>query len=338
MPSQIQIFLSSSNNFDTPAQEVTGRVECNFANEATINAVLVIFNGRCSIRWIKSQRQRNTGEEFYFHQEINMTGTSNGGSLRLLLGMHTYNFAFPLPEQLSSSHESKTGWGSIRYTIKAVLDKSLAFKNEAVVAPNVISPLDLNYVPRIRVSGSLKKNLTSDPNTMREARNVRKKKEKTAVNIKKGMLAQINKGSIIRNSGVQIQKDAVQLVVSDKSVEEPQPARCTRARQQEKNTETTDSKSPNCTTIQRKRVKKGNITNNIKIFNDVKKQKPSRSDSSTEDELQSRTIKSKNRIEKVSEEMEENFINASTSTPIVKEPQKLVNETLIFNKPTILNT
>ncbi|KAF5291604.1 hypothetical protein FQA39_LY14326 [Lamprigera yunnana] len=78
-----------------------------------------------------------------------MTGTSNG-SLRLQPGMHSYNFAFRLPEQLPSSHESQTGWGCIRYTIKGVLDKSWAFNNEAVVALNVISPLDLNYVPRIR--------------------------------------------------------------------------------------------------------------------------------------------------------------------------------------------
>ncbi|KAF5291602.1 hypothetical protein FQA39_LY14324 [Lamprigera yunnana] len=162
MSSQIQIYLSNSNNFYTPGQEVTGRVECNFANEATINAVLVIFDGRCSTSWIMSQRHRNnmhsrtrmrhvsyTGEEIYFHQEINMMGMSNG-SLRLQPGMHSYNFAFRLPEQLPSSHESQTGCGSIRYTIKGVLDKSSAFNNEAVVALNVISPLDLNYVPRMR--------------------------------------------------------------------------------------------------------------------------------------------------------------------------------------------
>ncbi|KAF5295308.1 hypothetical protein FQA39_LY13173 [Lamprigera yunnana] len=108
------------------------------------------------------------------------------------------------------------------------------------------------------------------------AKNVRQKKQKRASNIEKEKVDQIKKASIIRDSGVQIQKDAFLLVVSDECVEEPQPARCTRAR-------------------------------------------------------------TKNRIEKASEETEENFIKTPTSTPIVKEPQKLVNETLILNKSIILN-
>ncbi|KAF5297676.1 hypothetical protein FQA39_LY12007 [Lamprigera yunnana] len=178
------------------------------------------------------------------------------------------------------------------------------------------------------------------------ARNVRKIKDKNTLNIKKEKLVEIKEASIVRDSDVQIQKDAFPLVVLDESGEEPQPARCTRAKtkamQKERNTETTDSESPrksqNRTVIQ---ICNKNDRYNLQNEN-VLKQKRSRHDSSIEDELQSRKqksrkIKSKNRIEKVSQEMEENFINVLTSTPIVKELQTLENETLILNKPTILN-
>ncbi|KAF5297678.1 hypothetical protein FQA39_LY12009 [Lamprigera yunnana] len=157
------------------------------------------------------------------------------------------------------------------------------------------------------------------------AKNVRKIKDKNTLNIKKEKLVEIKEASIVRDSDVQIQKDAFPLVVLDESGEEPQPARCTRAKtkamQKEKNTETTDSESPsksqNRTVIQKCMTHPSKM--NCNLAN------------------KSRKIKSKNRIEKVPQEMEENFINIPTSTPIVKELQKLVNETLILNKPTILN-
>ncbi|KAF5291605.1 hypothetical protein FQA39_LY14327 [Lamprigera yunnana] len=166
MSGYIQIHLTNFNTFYTPGQEVTGRVDCNFTSEATIRAILVIFDGRCGTSWTESEEYYDdffkenrtryincSGEELYFHQEINLTGISNI-PLQLYAGMHSYNFSYVLPNHLPSSYESPNGWGNVRYTIKALIDRSWASvskaDSKAVAVLQVVSPLDLNYIPRVR--------------------------------------------------------------------------------------------------------------------------------------------------------------------------------------------
>lgn len=72
-----------------------------------------------------------------------------GAEIELPQGTHTYPFTCALPPQLPSSFEGE--WGHVRYTIKITLDRPWKFDQDTKMAFTVISPVDLNQNPRIKV-------------------------------------------------------------------------------------------------------------------------------------------------------------------------------------------
>lgn len=90
-----------------------------------------------------------TGHEEYFEIKYHLLGSKNGPEIKLPAGVHTYPFTCALPPTLPSSYEGQ--WGHVRYTVKVTLDRPWKFDQDAKIAFTVITPLDLNQNPRIKV-------------------------------------------------------------------------------------------------------------------------------------------------------------------------------------------
>lgn len=73
----------------------------------------------------------------------------SGGELELPIGTHIYPFTCLLPPTLPSSFEGE--FGHVRYTVKVKLDRPWKFDHETKAAFTVLSPLDLNANPRLKV-------------------------------------------------------------------------------------------------------------------------------------------------------------------------------------------
>lgn len=123
------------------------------------SGVRVKFDGQAEVEWSESesyydsvekkQKSRTVyyrSEQTYFHNVYNLV---SGDNLTLPAGRHTYPFSFILPQQLPSSFEGKHG--HIRYTITATVDRPWKSDYEAKVMIPLTSPLDLNFLPGIRV-------------------------------------------------------------------------------------------------------------------------------------------------------------------------------------------
>ncbi|KAF5285217.1 hypothetical protein FQR65_LT13332 [Abscondita terminalis] len=139
-------------------QTVVGRVECNYSSIQNIKGITVKFSGKCVTAWSDSETYYNdytnesqsrqvlySGVEVYFKEKINLAG-----SISLLSGRQVYDISYKLPDVLPSSYKGPHNWGSVQYTVKAVVDRGWKLNNKAVAAFTVTSPLDLNYVPGIR--------------------------------------------------------------------------------------------------------------------------------------------------------------------------------------------
>lgn len=162
MPSELRIYFENPNNYYYPGQSVIGKVECTFTSEKKVQGVFVKFKGMCTTSWtetetyyddfFKEDRTRDvphSGEQTYFNREFNLT-SPGGDSVTLPPGKHMYPFSYELPHHLPTSYEDPNGWANIRYTVKARIGRSWKFDIESVAVFNVMSPLDLNTVPRIR--------------------------------------------------------------------------------------------------------------------------------------------------------------------------------------------
>ncbi|KAK5638900.1 hypothetical protein RI129_013195 [Pyrocoelia pectoralis] len=154
MPSEIRIYLDNPNNYYHPGHTITGKVE----------SILVKFKGKCSTSWteresyyddfFKEDRTRDvsySGEEEYFNREFNLTGNPQRrrGNNTLSPGKHVYPFSYQLPQNIPTSYEDPNGWANVRYTVQARIDRPWKFDIESVAVFNVMSPLDLNSIPRI---------------------------------------------------------------------------------------------------------------------------------------------------------------------------------------------
>lgn len=90
-----------------------------------------------------------TREEYFrFYQYV--LGSNHGTVIELSAGVHTYPFSYVLPPTLPSAFEGK--FGHIRYGIKVTLDRPWKLDHEVKTPFTVISPIDLNLYPQLRVS------------------------------------------------------------------------------------------------------------------------------------------------------------------------------------------
>lgn len=96
-----------------------------------------------------NETEHLTGHEEYFEIHYYLLGSKNGSEINLPAGEHSYPFTCALPPTLPSSFEGE--WGHVRYTIKVTLDRPWKFDQDAKMAFTVVSPVDLNVNPRLKV-------------------------------------------------------------------------------------------------------------------------------------------------------------------------------------------
>lgn len=72
-----------------------------------------------------------------------------GDRIEIPAGTHSYSFSCVLPSTLPSSFEGK--FGHIRYTVKITLDIPWESNQEYETAFTIISTVDLNLNPEIKV-------------------------------------------------------------------------------------------------------------------------------------------------------------------------------------------
>lgn len=123
--------------------------------------IIIRFLGEANTRWNVTKKvtdeqgkerdedEEHTGHEEYFENHYYLLGSKNGSEINLEAGELIYPFTCVLPQNLPSSFEGE--FGHVRYTIKVVLDRPWKFDQETKMAFTVISPLDLNRDPDMKV-------------------------------------------------------------------------------------------------------------------------------------------------------------------------------------------
>lgn len=127
-----------------------------------IAGIVIKFLGEAHTSWnITENRTDNegktheevtnlTGHEEYFQIQYYLLGGKNAEPVELPAGKHSYPFTCALPPTLPSSFEGE--FGHVRYTVKVTLDRPWKFDQDTKMAFTVISPVDLNLNPKVKVS------------------------------------------------------------------------------------------------------------------------------------------------------------------------------------------
>ncbi|KAL1139742.1 hypothetical protein AAG570_006720 [Ranatra chinensis] len=133
---------------------VSGRVLLSLDKPKTIRALNVKIEGVAKVSFRDEERVTKsdgdsktvmvdfTAEEEYFSTKFKLAGRGTGET-EIPIGEYSYPFSYTLPPLLPSSFEGE--YGSIRYSVKAVIDRPWKFDHETKTSFIVVAPLDLNY-------------------------------------------------------------------------------------------------------------------------------------------------------------------------------------------------
>ncbi|XP_072381137.1 arrestin domain-containing protein 4-like isoform X1 [Diabrotica undecimpunctata] len=124
----------------SPGSTMYGRVVCTFSSNTYIKEI------RCKLRGTETTSVRHgkstyVGSNRFLDLRLRLLGESS-----LQSGVYEYPFYFPLPAGIPSSFEGE--WGSITYTLKAVVDMPLAFNYKDKFTLTVTVPIDFNKIRR----------------------------------------------------------------------------------------------------------------------------------------------------------------------------------------------
>lgn len=129
-----------------------------------------MFKGEAQTGWAIEESRTNdqthetekeridlSGSEEYFKTQYYLIGGAGGGEHELPAGTKEFPFTCVLPPTLPSSFEGE--FGHVRYTVKVVLDRPWKFDQETKAAFTVLSPVDLNANPslKVKILGILRK-------------------------------------------------------------------------------------------------------------------------------------------------------------------------------------
>ena len=132
----------------------------------SLSGIKIRFAGESNTTWSETRKVTGadgkdteeteylTGHEEYFDINYYLLGGKNSNEIELPAGQHTYPFTCALPPTLPSSFEGE--FGHIRYTIKVTLDRPWKFDQDTIKAFTVISAVDLNVNPRLKVVSVLR--------------------------------------------------------------------------------------------------------------------------------------------------------------------------------------
>ncbi|RWS07736.1 arrestin domain-containing protein 3-like protein [Dinothrombium tinctorium] len=151
-----EIVFENNKNVYFPGDNVAGKCVLELrGGEFKLNQIKILMRGVAKVHWTEP---RSTGNRLgsyneHFSAEIEYfllkkvlhgdTECGENGELVLDAGCHEFPFSFQLPSSgLPTSFEGKHG--SIRYWIKAEVEKRWAFNDKTKKAFTVISKIDIN--------------------------------------------------------------------------------------------------------------------------------------------------------------------------------------------------
>ncbi|XP_062564553.1 arrestin domain-containing protein 3-like isoform X2 [Armigeres subalbatus] len=124
-------------------QIMSGSVELRLDKPKLVNDFRLVISGRADVRWVQQKgRDRKTyiGEEELLRAETKLIPQSN---TEIPAGIHTYNFASPIPLHVPTSFEGEHG--KIRYTVRAILDRPWKLDQACTAQFTVLKSLNLNH-------------------------------------------------------------------------------------------------------------------------------------------------------------------------------------------------
>lgn len=147
------IVLDGYRSVYHPGQAVRGKCVLELKGDMRLKAVRVFMRGLAKVHWTESRSTGNrlgaytehyNAEMEYFFQGQTLFGSETGDGRDVLTeGHHEFNFTFLLPSTgVTTSFEGK--YGSIRYWLKAEVEKPWSFNHKTKKAFTVISPIDIN--------------------------------------------------------------------------------------------------------------------------------------------------------------------------------------------------
>ncbi|XP_075750221.1 arrestin domain-containing protein 3 isoform X1 [Rhipicephalus microplus] len=147
------IVLDGYRSVYHPGQAVRGKCVLELKGDMRLKAVRVFMRGLAKVHWTESRSTGNrlgaytehyNAEMEYFFQGQTLFGSESGEGRDVLNeGHHEFNFTFLLPSTgVTTSFEGK--YGSIRYWLKAEVEKPWSFNHKTKKAFTVISPIDIN--------------------------------------------------------------------------------------------------------------------------------------------------------------------------------------------------
>ncbi|XP_067119695.1 arrestin domain-containing protein 3-like [Centruroides vittatus] len=176
-----EIVLDSNKTVYYPGQQVLGKCVVDLRGDMKMKTLRIYMRGVAKVHWTES---RSTGNrlgaytehynaeiEYFFKRQV-LFGTDNSDTREVLSeGHHEFPFNFQLPSGgISTSFEGK--YGSVRYWLKAEMEKPWSFNHKTKKAFTVISPIDINRTEYLMpVENSVEKTLccwccTSGPITL----------------------------------------------------------------------------------------------------------------------------------------------------------------------------
>lgn len=141
----MQTLQFSAKERNTPAGQ-----RLNLIPQKIINEKLDLSPTQEIIKFILTNYVWQNHVEFNDGTEIKSSITNVLDGNEVPAGRYVYPFSFLLPENLPSTYDSEYGY--IDYKIKGIVDRPWKFDYECELMVIVHSPIDLNKVPRTKVS------------------------------------------------------------------------------------------------------------------------------------------------------------------------------------------
>ncbi|XP_041371561.1 arrestin domain-containing protein 3-like [Gigantopelta aegis] len=148
-----EVVLNESKSVFHPGERVNGQVVVELKGDIKMRSLRIFMRGVAKVHWTESRstgsrlgsytEHYNAEVEYFFKRQVLFGGEISDGRDTLTEGRHEFNFSFELPMGgISTSFEGKHG--SIRYWLKAEMDKPWSFNHKTKKAFTVISPTDIN--------------------------------------------------------------------------------------------------------------------------------------------------------------------------------------------------
>ncbi|XP_064653310.1 arrestin domain-containing protein 3-like isoform X2 [Lineus longissimus] len=164
-----EIVLNENKTVYHPGERVSGQCVVELKGDMRMRALRVFMRGVAKVHWTESRstgtrlgsytEHYNAEVEYFYKRQVLFGGDNPIVRETLTEGRHEFNFSFELPMGgISTSFEGKHG--SVRYWLKAEMDKPWSFNHKTKKAFTVISPIDINKPEyQIPVENSVEKTL-----------------------------------------------------------------------------------------------------------------------------------------------------------------------------------